>query len=341
MDSTTYKLFGKFPREIATPKRRLAFNRKDFEKFIETNSGITDCYTSVYPLNLEIDKQFYDFDGVFNGIEDSLPFAQKFYRYLYEYDYSPIPVASGKKGFHIYNRLEPSFYDNPKELLTNAGYYLLRAVFGRVWTESVTVRGKVTPVLRNEEGLIFCDPRIIGDVRRITRIPNTLRPPENRNWCTYLSPDKFLDMNVEDVARHCKSTHVYDYKEKKLPLLTDFEISEREKIVIPKEYSHIKDENNIDKLDIRPENPLPILKGVLRPALYRGLTKSEPAHDVRIACAIDLLEIFTPSTVLHIYSKLKWKDFSYGLSDYYIRDIIDKHYKNYGNKRLEELGIVG
>ena len=91
-------------------------------------------------------------------------------------------------------------------MLLAASMSILDAVFGEGQAKSVSV-----------------DSSTISDIRQLCRLPNTLRPPENLNWCTYLPPDTFLDMTEVDVARHMKSPHTYQYDfGKKLPSLEDF-----------------------------------------------------------------------------------------------------------------------
>jgi len=189
LDGTTIRLFSPFKREVANPKRKPIWSLRQFVKFIEENNGRNDCYTSVYPLDETIDKIFLDLDGP-KALED----AKAIYEYVYlEQDIPVIPVASGKKGIHLYILLKPKTYENPSNLLSMVTYRILEDTFGE--------KVKETSV----------DPHVIGDVRRICRIPNTLRPPENLNWCTYLPPHKFVEMTETELVKHIKSPHIYEY----------------------------------------------------------------------------------------------------------------------------------
>ena len=209
MDQTTLFLFSPFERECADPIRRPIKGSEQFLDFVDTHNGLSDCYCDLYPypFNGMIDKIYYDFDGIEGGMKDALPYAQAFYRFLVGIKkFSVIPVASGKKGFNLYVILKEQAYPNAKQLLRKVSYSLIVECFGKVTRLTyIDKKGKKHPVLAkvNDKGevgeLIYCDPQPIGDVRRFSRIPNTLRPPKNNAYCTYLDPSKFAKMTMGDV----------------------------------------------------------------------------------------------------------------------------------------------
>lgn len=314
-DSTTLHLFGDMPREVATPKRKVIRRVSEFARFIEENNGIHDCYTSVYPLTGMVDEIFFDLDG-----PKSLGDTKKMYGWLRNEGYSVIPVASGKKGFHLHILLKPRKYeDEPTESLESVKHLLLRASLSVL--SSIFGGGKETSV--------SVDPHPIGDVRRICRIPNTLRPPENLNWCTYLPPDDFLDMTEEDVARHIKSPHSYEYDfDGKLPELTDFPEPEGFEL---KTWEPVGYET-----PIIPSSGNEFLRRVLRPCLYRRILGPMPSHSVRVASTVDLLKHFSSETVFNIYRQLGWADWDPDKTRYYIEHAPTK---SYSCRKLRRLGI--
>lgn len=331
LDSTTKLLFSPFQREVATPVRRRIRSQKDFERFISTNNSKADCYCDLfpYPFNGTLDKVYFDFDGI-HGMHEALPFAQVFYVSLLKRGLTVIPVASGKKGFNIYVLFKPKRYKEAKQLLHDVSYSLIIDEFGPVTPMTINDDGVEHPTLVNDDGIIYIDPKVIGDVRRFSRIPNTLRPPENKAWCTYLPPEDFLRMSVEDVYNHIKSPHTYDYNlDKKLLTMDEIPIHEAVREV---SNSEVIAQSNLHFK----ENEY--LRRVIRPSLYKHILQSEPHHSVRVAVTVDLLEFLSPDEVFDIFSKLGWVDFDPEITKYQIISCVGL--KRFSNRRLKELGIV-
>jgi len=340
LDKTTEALFFPFIREVANPIRKPIRKKEQFIAFVENNNGIKDCYCDVYefPFRGVIDKLYFDVDGVNNGFEEALPYAKKFYKFLVEKENLPvIPVASGKKGFNFHVLLMPDKYENAKDLLYRVQYSLIIKVFGDVTPVLVTDKnGKEHPTMRNKDGLIFLDPKVIGDVRRFCRIPGTLRPPENVNYCTYLPPKDFLDMDAEDIAIHMKKHHTYEYDftGREFKRLKDFYIFED----LEKRLGNLPNERNANTTRFTiPSKPNKFLKNVLRPCLYRHITSVNPDNDARVAATIDLLNFFSEEEIFQIYSKLGWQDFDPEKTRYYIKKC--KNYRPYSCKKLRQLGL--
>lgn len=331
---TTKLLFGIYPREVGL-FRQLIYSPKEMERYLFENNGLHDCYTSIYPTNYLIDKIFFDFDD--NGSE-VLEDAKRVYRWCLERKYQVIPIVSGRKGLHEYIILKPRIYGkDAKLLLTKATYSIIKSVFGPFKQElHVTPRGKEVQVFRNKDRIIAVDPAPCGDIRRISRIPNTLRPPENNNYCTYLPPDEFLNMTENDVAEFMKRPHTYDYKIdfRKAPLLTDFPYEFDEEMDFSK-WSPISKRGEV----IVTDNPSLFLKGLLRPCLFRHLNSQHPSHPVRVASTVDLFQAGYSSTeILSLYEKLGWSDFEF---QYCLEQIEScKKYKPYSNTKLRSLGIL-
>jgi|GEM_PF-3941021 len=192
MDSTTQILFGDFPREVGNPTRRTVYNRRQFERFIEENNGIRDCFVSVNPLG-RFTEIFFDFDGP-RALEET----KRLYNFLSERKYPVIPVVSGKKGYHIHLLIKGD--GEGREMLRSVTWGILHEAFGK--------------------NPLSVDTKVIGDARRLCRIPNTLRPPENRNWCTYLPVD-FVDMDEKQIIEYSKKPHHVDYDLRNPPSLAE------------------------------------------------------------------------------------------------------------------------
>lgn len=282
---------------------------RQFENFIDKNNGYRDCFVGVYSLNLIVDKLFFDFDGDFGE-------AKRFYRFLREKGFGVIPVASGRKGIHIYIPLKRKrFYDlfEAKRAVARAGLALVEEAFGK---PPATL-----------------DFHVIGDVKRLARIPNTLRPPENLSYCTYL-PDYFDSMSDREIVEHTKSPHSYDYKiEPKLTIDELFSGSE----------DYGQHESSFEPSPLPPgeydiTDGRAFLSRILRPCLYKRITQRDPPHCVRVASTADLLNLgLTEDQIFRAYSTLGWVDFDPSITRYQITSC--KGLKPYSCRRLRELGI--
>lgn len=307
LDPVTVEMFSPFTREVANPNQRRVFNRDQFERFIDENNGLSDCYASILPYPyIRPDVIYFDFDDE-RGIKYSVDDARKFYMWLLEEEFTVIPIMSGKKGFHFYVKVNGGrnlLQQQAKMLMHNAGYFMIESVFGHV--REIIVRGadgKDRRKLRNKERIIAVDPTVIGDVRRISRIPNTLRPPQNLTWCTFLPVDWHNTMDLIDLIEHMKSTHSYKYPTHRVPQIEGFPKPDK------------KFEDRTDWNPISNGTPLVVtnanefLKRITRPCLYRHAMSGAPVHAVRAAMTLDLLTAgMTPDEVFGIYGKLGWSD---------------------------------
>ncbi len=300
IDSLTLQLFGQFPREVANPSRVVVGNMKRFNNFLILTEGAYDCYTSVYPLSGEIDKIFYDLDGHARALED----AKHIYKHLTADGHIVVPVASGKKGIHIYVLLDSQHYKKGKERLTNAAYQILYSVFGDEYSKTTA------------------DPHVIGDVRRITRIPNTRRPPNNNSWCTWLPPE-FIDFTWLDVINWCKMPH--DFGRVPLPTKTLDDFPEMD-------ISRLMGSDIQEDTLPEPRSSNIFLKSHLRPCLYRAITQRHPRHHTRVASSVDLLKFWSPRDICNMYESLNWVDWDGAETLKQISSC--RHLRSFGCKKL-------
>ena len=331
MDQTTLELFGRTPREVGNPQRYPIYNLKQLQKFKDNNNGISNCYVSLYPSNYLIDKVFFDFDYGLTVLEDT----KAVFRYLTDQGDKVIPVVSGKKGYHLYWLLKPHIYGpDVKVLLTKATYRIIHEVFGEFTQQSVIGDdGKQRQIFRTKDRIIAIDPACAGDISRLVRIPNTLRPPQNTSYCTYLPPDNFLDMTESEILHHHKSQHHYRFDTDRTgcPLLTDFEYD------LDTNFKEHQQWQTLSK-PITTSNPNIFLKNILRPCIYNRITIQHPTHLIRVIATIDLLNMgFNPESILDVYSTLGWEDFDKHTTQKHILHC--RKYKPYSCTKLRQLGI--
>jgi len=308
LDKTTSYLFeDSFPREIGC-KRNLVRTPNEFEREVDMINGVDEAFTNVNPINGNINKIFIDFDGPF-----SLEEAKTVYTYLCSQNIPCIPVASGKKGIHIYILLKERKGEDNKEVL----YKATKSILLECLPKSKSV-----------------DSHVIGDIRRLCRIPNTLRPPENMNYCTYLPPYKgFLEMNNTDILWYMKGTHNYQLKDfiGAHPSYPKFDELVSEKVDSEQiTFTNFDDEQSPKFSDNE------LLKRLLRPCLYRLMTVEEPRHKIRVAATADLLRSdVSPNMILEMYRSLNWRDFDELWTRYQIQHIKKIRFSK---RKLKEIG---
>lgn len=326
-DTTLKSMFSSFPRDVGDAGasfRERVYSNYQLKKFISKTNGVRDCFVAVYPDSCVIDKIFFDFDGrTLEEKEQALKEAQQLYQWGMEHHENCIPIATGSKGFHIHFLLDPETHYHPKEKLTNATYNIINHAFH-------------IQDLHDESVRLTIDPQNIGDIRRLCRIPNTLRPPKNLSYCTYLPPERFLDMEWDDVVMHCKSTHTYNYElARKFPKLDEL----LSNVVIKPEFHQTK------SIEMQVNNGgSKLLKGVLRPCLYNMVAVENPLDIVRVAVTLDLIELgFSDKTILKMFSHLNWRDWN----EYITLDKIEynrerfnkRKYNSFSCHKLEDLGL--
>lgn len=292
-------LFPTYPRDAGNWSRTTLKSASDLRAFIALNNGINNCGVAVYDDTKTIDKIFFDFDGKAQGLASS----QRTYDYLLDQRVPVIPVASGEDGVHLHALFPPVPF-------TPESYQLLQLSTNYILAESAA----------------YSDPQCVGDLRRLCRIPNTLRPPQNKSYCTYLPPDGFTSMSWRDIVGHCKQTHEYGYRARRGKTLEFFSAN-----------SPLSSPNSLPPVvySVPREIGSPLLERLLRPCLFAGLRQSEPKQYIRVAATIDLLELgFSQAEIHDFYREFRWRDYKPDTTAYQIGNIAGKSYKRFGCYKL-------
>lgn len=305
IDSLTRQLFGTFPREVGI-KRGTANTPEDFEKFLLKADGVEECFTSVYPSSGTIDKIFFDFDGGSKALED----AKKVYGWLTSHGFTVAVIASGKKGIHLHCLLNP--VTTSKELLTRSTQGILEAV----------------------GGCSTADVHCIGDIRRLCRVPNTRRPPENKFWCTHLPP-QFMNWTWHDVVNWTLSPHELSclpFTTKSIMDLPQSDVIVRQEY-IPTAYtapSSTQGQGNVIK-------EITMLHLELKPCILKAVLNPHPRECERVASIAQLHWKFTTDEIVNLYSKLGWTDWDEGRTREKIADC--SHLHRYSCSKLRQYNI--
>lgn len=169
------------------PRRLKVYSQDDINYFVNIYNGKKDLYQTVYnyedviDINTAIvDKIFLDFDykSDMKFLHDVRTVAQ----YLYDNDYLFYIRFSGN-GFHIFILLDNNKLKNPKNAIKNYVKFLHK----KTKTES--------------------DPAVIGDLRRVVRIPNTLnlKHKNKQYYCIPITFDELINKSYEDIRLSAKN----------------------------------------------------------------------------------------------------------------------------------------
>jgi hypothetical protein len=279
-------LFGDFPREVGVPARQTINSAQELENFILKNNGVKDCFASIYSNTGVVDKLFFDIDSP-NGFLKSRSAATRVYNYLITNGFTAVAILSGKKGFHIYVPIVPETLtkDEAKDKLHQASIY----IFEKSLTEAERT---------------FIDMSVIGDIRRIARIPNTLRPPKNIMHCVVLPPN-WTDLSDVELVNLAKNPNFIRldweprHKLSELPMSqnTYLDVEVDSDVHLAKIYSvHNEALNNV-------------FSDLCKPCVKYFMLSVKPPYYARLAATVELLECYKPDTIVDLYLQIGWSNF--------------------------------
>lgn len=180
--------FNTFPREVGAP-RRIVHNMKAFLKYVNVHNGKKKAvYTTVYSFsklhedgykpNYEsaiVDKLFFDFDDKdCNAYEE----AMKMHKYCKQENIKHSIAMSGR-GYHVYVYTIIQALQYPKDAIKGGQMFFINKLE------------------------ITCDKQVIGDVSRLTRIPNTYNIKADR-FCIPLTELQF-NTNDDFIKKQAKN----------------------------------------------------------------------------------------------------------------------------------------
>ena len=203
--------FNKMPRFVGNPKQSMIRSQRELNEFIHANNGINTCFTSVYSFNEEathvlVDKIFLDLDSE-KKPHNALYDAQELSTYCFEeYEIPAYIVYSGSKGYHGYVPFAPEW------MTVEDGVDAIRAVQTN---------------LVNEARLRTADPKIVGDIRRLCRIPITKHVNRfgqvNGRYCMPLDFNMLYEMSHDEIVRRSYAPEKIGwYYTTGLPTITEF-----------------------------------------------------------------------------------------------------------------------
>jgi len=336
-----HPLFSTFPREVLAltrtneygfkiPNRSVVLSRKELNLFTKKYSGVQDPYVGSFVYTGEgdrtsVDKLPFDFD------DEHKKYASILAKWLYEHKIGYIVVGTHFDRYHIYIPIYPQ---------KMSGLELQEAQL------SILEQAGIYKKVENDSGTYYqpmTDMHIVGDLRRVMRMPNTPRLPKHEGgevicYCTYL-PQKFYEMSKTEIYTMLKGPNPMEsphfFPKPLFEIIKPLTMQFRNPIKI------LLGDKELN-LDFTPNDPyLQFIQSVLRPCIWKSLISPNPPHAIRMAATIDLRDLkFSALEIFDAYSMLGWIDWLPEATDYQIRNIIGNlKYKRFSCGTIRKSGI--
>lgn len=270
-------LFGKFPRGMGF-ERKTMNSLSEMLQYINLNNGTKNVYTTVYHFTninpvtkkldfstAQIDKIFIDLDSD-NCYDDML----LFHKFCSKEDLLHCIFFSGR-GFHVYIFAEGNI-SNKKSSLINATNWLIENA--------------------SDERKIVVDNHVVGDLARVTRVPNTYNIKRKR-FCIPLAKQQ-LGLSFESIKKLAATQQVQAniiMGTKKLNL----QQFDKEIQITNVEFGDA--EGSADLSDFKKFN--------FKPCIYKMMKVHEMKHEIRYELIVYLRDYgFSQTDVLKLMQKV-------------------------------------
>ena len=280
-------------------------NRSEFLRYVEEREKLGEpCYLSVQRFKARnqpcaIEKVYFDFDckeNVSKAWKEALDFAEKTIKY---YHVLPLICFSGGKGYNVYCFLQKPLEFNPEnEELAKQVYSML---------QNMLLKG-----CKYET----CDPQVLGDIKRLSRVPFT-RHQKTGKIC---QPVSFTHRFLERID---------------LEVFREYGISEG---LIQMAIRKVKEKNLREKGG---KSAFSGKNSKVRPCIREALNKpleGENGHLMRLAIAVEYLNKgYGVEEVVPLFKNQP--DFKPEKTRYYVLDAKKKAYKPFKCETIRKLGF--
>lgn len=326
-------LFGTYPREFGK-NRTFVRTKNEALDLINTSNRKSNCWMTIHRLGKKrdyttttIEKLFFDLDG-----KDCFDKTKQFHKFLDNKDLQHLILYSGN-GYHVYTMTMPASKQTGIKSLKN------------------TVRNAQLSIIK-EAGMTFGNPKekdfdshVIGDIGRISRVPNTLNL-KGKRYCIPLTEDD-LETSHEEIKEKAKNQY-FQYNlfgnkllnlsqyDKDIPGLVDttdnINISDTELVRILNDKTEIKYKKIVDKL--------PSL-------IQRLLATGQDGYRDRYITILAFREIGTPIEITILICRKFWseKKFNHAIINeknqfQYLYNRLDLFFPNWETLKKEGYGIT-
>jgi len=257
--------------------------KEDIVNLVEEHLGIDPLGISVCTYKDGVPYLLYlpfDFDS--DNLKESWEDAKKLYNYLIKYGYGACLNFSGRKGFHVFAQTIPAVYTRRQIRLTQIFF-------------------------KNLLGLKTLDEQILGDIRRLMRIPGTYNI--NGGLCRTLAEEDGRLLNINDIAQDAPRKEIDPKDSEILTGYHDYPCIEQ--YILDRDYWH----KNHPRHKFEPVQIIRYTWVILRNA--QGYTEDEIVDEA---------------------ANINWDDYEEDKTRYQIQHIVGGGYVPPSCKTLKELG---
>ena len=299
-------IFGRFPRVLGLKSkskfRRIKINSfEELVSYIYKYNSIADLYSSIYDLFYGIDKIVFDLDSpnIQDAYVDTCLLVDKLKSDKIPY----LIVFSGQKGFHVYALFK---YWRPPNKDT-----------------AIVANRALYHYFLSEVNLKTVDVKLIGDVSRVIRIPNTKHTKTGR-YAIPLPPSMCDELTVSDIISMSRDPK---------PIIIAHGVLRDPREYIDLSSMYAREYATAEKLDLAGHSipktkreVIEMLKPIIRPCiLYIVSRDPEPPHDIRTYFVEELVWLgYSVDEIVDIIRRLNWIDLNERITRYHVNKIYEK-----------------
>jgi len=346
------ELFGSFPRRVGVPHQWWIFSEGEFDVYTSQVDGVKNVYAAVArrPIGgkLKMDKVHYDFDstakdrnGDWRMFGDNDPNDAE----VVEYMRSDPDVAEGILGDVCEDAQKIAKVSKENDVpivgvFSGFGIHVYQ-LFQERTDPDVAVESTAKKYI-DEASLRTYDEKIVGEVKRIMRVPNVERVTEDGTRCNIvtipLSSDELVDVTPEWLIEN-------SYEKRKISPDFPFRppLEEHEEYV---DYRTEPGEENFLQRDmgdtVQVDGILEyLLKEYLKmPCMYERIQQKNPDHKVRMNCAVLLFNCGMSVEDVHdLYARIGWFDYKPQVTKQQLEHIYRERYTEMSCATLRSKGF--
>lgn len=342
MDKAQKILFDGFPRFVGNPNQFCVFDEKTFDLFVENNEGEANCYARISTLSRTgtpmLDRVFLDLDGevhedmtekeMVRQLREDSEFrasvlgavcedAQSVAELCREHSIPLVGVYTGK-GIHLH-----AFYEErespERELVSNTEWMI------------------------DEAGVSTFDRAVLGDVKRLCRVPNcrrfdgVLMSPTDL-WTVPLSQRELESITPKKLAEWSREPRQIEKPGESRPPFFVRQDEEYEPSVEPEKVE--REPLGVAEAELNEKMEKWVADLLQLPCLYERIKTNNPAHSVRLASAIMMYNAgLERQDIVEVFSRFGWADFSPKKTRKFLKSIERKGYASMSCATLQSKGL--
>lgn len=345
-------LFGRFPRTVAAGKggtlsQHCVHSESEFDLYFNTNRPKNNIYGNIsrfrYDMRLINGNFAFDFDAplkdsIFDEEDTDRDKIQKM-----RLDEELTQKVLGIVWSDVQSLVEKCVEEDIPVMTVFSGLGVHCHVLFQEQVNPFKEKLTTSKWLIEECDLKTHDRKVMKDMKRVLRIPNSQRIDEGGpcgTWCIPMSESEVLNNDVHGVLQRSAFPKDIEYHDRykmenrpKMQVHESVDIDDREVQNIEVEDRDVENEvpNNVEYIV---ETCIPL------PCIRERVLQSNPDHRVRFSAAAHLLQAgFHPDEVIEILSKIGWVDFDQEITSGQVYNIYNNGYSPISCSSLQTHGL--